>query len=236
LIEFQGIRKNFGAISALRDASVSIHDGELLAILGPSGCGKSTLLRIAGGYETADAGTVTLNSRDITNLAPEARDIGMVFQNYALFPHMSVLENVEFGLRMRRVAKGQRRERAMAMLELVGLAGVEQRRPAELSGGQQQRVALARTLVIEPAALLLDEPLANLDRNVRLRMRDELRALQRRLRITTVLVTHDQEEALAMADRISVMEAGHIEQTGTALDLYLRPASPFVSQFFGLQP
>jgi len=158
----------------------------------------------------------------------------MVFQNYALFPHMSVIENVGFGLRMRGIAKDERSERVSAMLSLVGLEGVEKRKPAELSGGQQQRVALARALIIEPSVLLLDEPLANLDRNVRLRMRDELRALQQRLRITTVFVTHDQEEALAIADRIAVMEAGRIEQTGRALDLYLNPASPFVSQFFGL--
>jgi ABC-type Fe3+/spermidine/putrescine transport system ATPase subunit len=158
-----------------------------------------------------------------------------VFQSYALFPHMTVLENVEFGLRMRGVARQERTKRAAGILALVGMEGVEQRKPAELSGGQQQRVALARALVIEPQVLLLDEPLANLDRNIRLRMRDELRSLQQRLRITTILVTHDQEEALAIADRIAVMDAGRIEQTGRALDLCLHPASPFVARFFGLQ-
>jgi ABC-type Fe3+/spermidine/putrescine transport system ATPase subunit len=158
----------------------------------------------------------------------------MVFQNYALFPHMSVLDNVEFGLRMRGVSKHERRERAAAVLSLVGLEGVEKRKPAEISGGQQQRVALARALVIEPAVLLLDEPLANLDRNVRLRTRDELRSLQQRLRITTIFVTHDQEEALAIADRIAVMDRGRIEQIGSVLDLCLNPSSAFVTSFFGL--
>jgi ABC-type Fe3+/spermidine/putrescine transport system ATPase subunit len=178
---------------------------------------------------------VRIGGRDVTRLSAEERNVGMVFQNYALFPHMSVEDNVEFGLRMRGVSKQQRRLRAAAMLALVGLEGVEGRKPAELSGGQQQRVALARALVIEPAALLLDEPLANLDRMVRLRMREELRSLQQRLQIATILVTHDQEEALAIADRIAVMDAGQIQQTGRALELCLRPASPFVSSFFGLQ-
>ncbi len=235
MIEFQEVSKNFGAVTAVRNASLALADGELLAVLGPSGCGKTTLLRIAGGYEQAGSGSVRIHGRDVTRLAPEARNVGMVFQNYALFPHMSVLDNVEFGLRMRGVAKEERGARAAAMLSLVGLDGAEKRKPAELSGGQQQRVALARALVIEPAVLLLDEPLANLDRNERLRMRDELRALQQRLRITTILVTHDQEEALAIADRIAVMDAGRIEQTGRALDLCLNPASPFVSSFFGLR-
>lgn len=236
MIEFRGISRSFGPVAALRDVSVAIGEAELLVVVGPSGCGKSTLLRIAGGYDAADTGSIWVNGRDITNLPPEARNIGMVFQNYALFPHMSVLENVMFGLRMRRAPPAERRERAMAMLELTGLTGTERRKPAELSGGEQQRVALARTLVIQPAALLLDEPFANLDRNIRLRMREELRALQRRLRITTILVTHDQEEALTIADRISVMNAGRIEQTGNSLDLYLRPATPFVTSFLGLEP
>ena len=234
MIEFVGVSKSFGAVGAVRDASLTLAAGELLAVLGPSGCGKTTLLRLAGGYELCDTGTIRIHGRDVTRLGPEDRNIGMVFQNYALFPHMSVLDNVEFGLRMRGVSKQERRKHAAAVLSLVGLEGVEKRKPAELSGGQQQRVALARALVIEPSALLLDEPLANLDRNVRLRMRDELRALQQRLRITTVLVTHDQEEALAVADRIAVMDAGRIEQTGRPLDLCLKPASPFVAEFFGL--
>ncbi len=235
MIEFQEISKSFGAVPAVCKASLALAPGELLAVLGPSGCGKTTLLRIAGGYEMADSGSVRIQGRDVTRLAPEERNVGMVFQNYALFPHLSVLDNVEFGLRMRGVPKEERKRRAADVLSLVGLEGVEKRKPAELSGGQQQRVALARALVIEPAVLLLDEPLANLDRNVRLRMRDELRSLQQRLRIPTILVTHDQEEALAIADRIAVMDGGRIEQTGRGLDLYLKPASPFVSNFFGLQ-
>ncbi len=235
MIEFVEVTKRFGAITAVRQASLTVAAGELLAVLGPSGCGKTTLLRIAGGYEPPDSGSVRIHGRDVTAMAPEARNIGMVFQNYALFPHMTVLGNVEFGLRMRGIPSDERRRRAAAILSLVGLEGVDRRKPAELSGGQQQRVALARALVIEPAVLLLDEPLANLDRNVRLRMRDDLRSLQQRLRITTILVTHDQEEALTIADRIAVMDAGHIEQTGRALDLCLNPASPFVSTFLGLQ-
>jgi putative spermidine/putrescine transport system ATP-binding protein len=235
LIEFLEVSKNFGAVAAVSNASLSLAAGELLAVLGPSGCGKTTLLRIAGGYEHADSGTIRIQGRDVTRLAPDERNVGMVFQNYALFPHMSVLDNVEFGLRMRGVGREERRGRAADMLSLVGLHGIDKRKPAELSGGQQQRVALARALVIEPAVLLLDEPLANLDRNERLRMRDEVRSLQQRLRITTILVTHDQEEALAIADRIAVMDTGRIEQTGRALDLCLNPASPFVANFFGLE-
>ena len=235
MIEFHAVSKSFGVMPAVRPTTLALRPGELHAVLGPSGCGKTTLLRMAGGYEQTDSGRIQINGRDVTHTAPEHRNVGMVFQNYALFPHMTVLDNVEFGLRMRGVATAARRERAMSILALVGLGGVEGRKPAELSGGQQQRVAVSRALVIEPEVLLLDEPLANLDRNVRLRMRDELRALQLRLNITTILVTHDQEEALAIADRISIMNAGVIEQTGRSLDLYLHPATTFVSSFFGLQ-
>jgi putative spermidine/putrescine transport system ATP-binding protein len=234
MIEFLEVSKTFAGVRAVRDASLALPAGQLLAILGPSGCGKTTLLRIAGGYERCDSGSILIHGRDVTGMSPEKRNVGMVFQNYALFPHMSVLDNVEFGLRMRRVSKNERRERAAAVLSLVGLEGIEKRKPAEISGGQQQRVALARALVIEPAVLLLDEPLANLDRNVRLRTRDELRALQQRLRITTIFVTHDQEEALAIADRIAIMDRGRIEQIGGVLDLCLRPSSAFVSGFLGL--
>jgi len=234
MIEFLEVSKNFASVPAVCNASLALAAGELLAILGPSGCGKTTLLRIAGGYENCDSGSVRIHGRDVTHVSPEKRNVGMVFQNYALFPHMSVLDNVEFGLRMRKVSKNERQERAATVLSLVGLGGVEKRRPAEISGGQQQRVALARALVIEPAVLLLDEPLANLDRNVRLRTRDELRSLQQRLRITTIFVTHDQEEALAIADRIALMDRGRIEQVGGVLDLCLKPSSAFVTSFFGL--
>jgi putative spermidine/putrescine transport system ATP-binding protein len=235
MIEFVSVSKSFGAVAAVRDASLSIGSGELLAVLGPSGCGKTTLLRIAGGYVQADSGSMIIGGRDVTHVPPEHRNVGMVFQSYALFPHMTVLENVEFGLRMRGTSKDERKRRSADILSLVGLKGIDKRKPAELSGGQQQRVALARALVIEPAVLLLDEPLANLDRNERFRMRDELRSLQQRLRITTILVTHDQEEALTIADRIAVMDAGRIEQTGRAIDLCLNPVSPFVSTFLGLR-
>jgi putative spermidine/putrescine transport system ATP-binding protein len=235
MIQFLEVSKSFGSVRAVADASLSLAAGELLAVLGPSGCGKTTLLRIAGGYEQPDSGIVRIHGRDVTALAPQARNVGMVFQNYALFPHMSVAANIEFGLRMRGVGKQECRSRVSDMLALVGLPGVEDRKPAELSGGQQQRVALARALVIEPSVLLLDEPLANLDRNERLRMRGELRSLQQRLGITTILVTHDQEEALAIADRIAVMDAGRIVQTGRALDLCLHPASSFIASFFGLE-
>lgn len=235
MLEVADVSRSFDGVMAVRNASLSVRAGELLAILGPSGCGKTTLLRIAGGYEQADSGIIRIGGRDVTKESAERRNIGMVFQNYALFPHMTVQENVEFGLRMRKVVRSERGSRTAAMLSLVRLEGVEKRKPAELSGGQQQRVALARALVVEPSVLLLDEPLANLDRNIRLQMRDELRSLQQRLAITTVLVTHDQEEALAIADRIAVMNDGRIEQTGRALELCLHPASPFVSGFFGLQ-
>lgn len=234
MIEFASVSKSFGGPAVVNGVSLALAAGELLAILGPSGCGKTTLLRIAGGYEPPDSGVVRISGHDVTHLPPEARNVGMVFQSYALFPHMTVFDNVQFGLRMRGMGKEERRKRVQYMLELVGLVGLDKRKPAELSGGQQQRVAVARALVIEPAALLLDEPLANLDRNVRLRMRDELRSLQRRLGITTILVTHDQEEALSMADRIAVMDAGRVEQTGRPLDFCLHPASPFVSRFFGM--
>jgi putative spermidine/putrescine transport system ATP-binding protein len=235
MIEFAAVSKSFGGVTAVTSVSLEVAAGELLAILGPSGCGKTTLLRIIGGYEQPDSGIVRIAGRDVTHVPAEARNVGMVFQSYALFPHMTVFQNVEFGLRMRRVDSGERRRRVLDMLTMVGLTDLASRKPAELSGGEQQRVAVARALVIEPVLLLLDEPLANLDRNVRLRMRDELRALQQRLKITTILVTHDQEEALSMADRIAVMDAGRVEQTGRPLDFLLNPASPFVTNFLGLE-
>jgi putative spermidine/putrescine transport system ATP-binding protein len=234
VIRIVGVCKSFGPVRAVENFSLQIAAGELLAILGPSGCGKTTVLRLIGGYDVPDAGEVWIGGENVTAAPADRRHVGMIFQNYALFPHMTALENIEFGLRMRGVNKADRRTRAADALHMTGLNGVGERRPAQLSGGEQQRVAVARALVMQPSVLLLDEPFANLDRNVRLRLRDELKALQRRLAITMVFVTHDQEEALALADRIVIMNGGRIEQQGRALDLYLNPASPFVAEFLGV--
>ncbi|MBI1357123.1 MAG: ATP-binding cassette domain-containing protein [Acidobacteria bacterium] len=234
MLRLEQVTKTYGARPAVDALSLEVPEGELLAILGPSGCGKTTLLRILGGYEAPDSGRVWIAGADATEAPPERRNLGMVFQSYALFPHMTALENVEFGLRMRGVGKTARRERAEQALRLTGLNGEASRRPAQLSGGEQQRVAVARALVVEPRALLMDEPFANLDRNVRLRLRDELKALQARLGLTTVFVTHDHEEALALADRIAVMNHGRIEQIAPALQLFLQPANAFVARFLGV--
>lgn len=234
MIELVEINKSFGDVVALRDVSLTVEAGEFVAILGPSGCGKTTLLRAIGGYVAVDRGSIRLRDSDVTSSPPETRRVGMVFQDYALFPHMTVVENVEFGLKMRGVDKAARREKARAVLALTSMGGTEQRRPSELSGGQQQRVAVARAIALEPDALLLDEPLANLDRNVRMRLRDELRELQQRLQLPTILVTHDQEEALGVADRTAIMREGRIVQIGGAFDLTMHPVEPFVSEFLGL--
>jgi putative spermidine/putrescine transport system ATP-binding protein len=234
MIELVEVSKSFGGVVALQDVSLEVAAGEFVAVLGPSGCGKTTLLRAIGGYVSVDCGAVRLGGADVTASAPEARRVGMVFQDYALFPHMTVLENVEFGLKMRGEPKAGRQQKARSVLALTGMDGTEQRRPFELSGGQQQRVAVARAIAQEPDALLLDEPLANLDRNVRLRLRDELRELQQRLKLPTILVTHDQEEALGIADRTAIMNHGRIVQIGGAFDLTMHPAEPFVSEFLGL--
>ena len=233
MVEIERVSKSFGRVTALRELSLAVHPGELLAVLGPSGCGKTTLLRLVGGYEHPDEGRIRLAGQDVTTEPPERRRAGMVFQSYALFPHLTVLENVAFGLRVRGRPKAERRRRALEALALTGLEGLESRRPAELSGGQQQRVAVARALVLEPEVLLLDEPFANLDRAVRVRLRDELRTLQRRVGVTTIFVTHDQEEAVALADRIAVLNEGRLEQIGPALELCYRPATEFVASFFG---
>jgi putative spermidine/putrescine transport system ATP-binding protein len=228
-----GLRIQYGEHTAIANLSFSAEQGEFLTLLGPSGCGKTTILRAIAGFATPAHGRVTVNGKDITRLAPHRRNIGMVFQSYALFPHLTVLENVAFGLRMRHVANPERSRRAVEALEMVALAKLAQRYPAQLSGGQQQRVALARALVIEPAILLLDEPLSNLDTNLRADLRQEIRALQRRLRITTILVTHDQQEALAVSDRIAIVDDGRIADIGTPEMLCDVPNDPVAAAFIG---
>ena len=227
------IGKKFGDKTVLDGVSFAVPRGEVLALLGPSGSGKTTLLRIVAGFETADRGTIRVGAQSIERLPPAKRDFGMVFQHYALFPHLTVGENVAFGLEARRLPKAQVAARVAAALASVDLAGFERRRIGEISGGQQQRVALARALAPKPAVLLLDEPLSALDAKVREDLRGEIKALQSRLAITTVMVTHDQHEAMELADRIVVMDHGHIEQIGRPVDLYERPATRFVAGFLG---
>ena len=232
-VEITGVAKRFGATEVLRDIDLAVRRGELICLLGPSGCGKTTLLRILAGLVRPDRGRVVIRGADVTRTPPYDRRIGLVFQNYALFPHMTVRENVAFGLHARRIREpevGQRIARALGLLRLTGL---EHRFPRQLSGGQQQRVALARALVLNPDVLLLDEPLSNLDARLRQQVRDEIRALQREVGITTVLVTHDQEEALTLADRIVVLHAGAIVQIGAPLDVYRAPRDLFVANFLG---
>src|SRR6266446_6257832 len=223
----------YGDTIALESLSLDVGRGELVGLLGPSGCGKTTTLRIVAGLVAPSSGRILLNGQDVTGLPAHRRNIGMVFQSYALFPHFTVVKNVAFGLRMRHVPRAERRMRAMAALELVELGGFGQRYPAQLSGGQQQRVALARALVIEPTVLLLDEPLSNLDAHLRADMRDEIRALQQRLSIATLFVTHDQEEALAMSSRVAVLDRGRLVEVGTPQDLSDHPAHPFTAAFLG---
>ena len=228
-----GVGKRFGETAVLDDVSLDIAQGELMFLLGPSGAGKTTLLRIIGGYEQPNGGLVEVAGENITRLPPHRRNIGMVFQNYALFPHLTVRDNVAFGLRMRRVSRAEIDRRVEEALQIVELTGLGERLPRQLSGGQQQRVALARAVVYRPSVLLLDEPLANLDRRLRDAMRVELKRLQRRVGITTIMVTHDQEESLALADRVAVINAGRVEQVGTPGSIYNRPASAFVAAFIG---
>jgi len=232
-LELVGLSKRYGDQYAVREASLRVEQGELVVLLGPSGCGKTTTLRMIAGFVEATAGRVLLGDRDVTRLPPYRRNTGMVFQGYALFPHLTAADNVAFGLEMRRVPAADRRRRIDEVLRLVRLEGLAGRLPRQLSGGQQQRVALARALVIEPDVLLLDEPLSNLDAKLRQEVRVEIRQLQRRLGITTVMVTHDQEEALTMADRLVVMSHGEIQQVGTQRDLYERPRNRFVAGFVG---
>ena len=232
-IRLEGLRKVYGELVAVDDLSLDIAEGEFLTFLGPSGCGKTTTLRMIAGFVIPDRGRVHVHGHDLTDVTPNARNIGMVYQQYALFPHMSVFENVAFGLRVRKVPVAELRRRVGASLELVRLGEFAQRLPRTLSGGQQQRVALARALVIEPEVLLLDEPLSNLDAKLRREMQLELRRLQEQLSITAVYVTHDQSEALAMSDRIAVMNHGRLEQLDTPSALYHRPRTAFVAGFVG---
>jgi iron(III) transport system ATP-binding protein len=232
-VELRGIGLAYGGTPVLKDIDLVVQPGEFFALLGPSGSGKSTLLRVLAGFAAPQAGSVLLDGEDISRVPPWQRDIGMVFQNYALWPHMTVAQNVAFGLEERRLPRAEVARRAAAALALVGLAELGARRPSQLSGGQQQRVALARTIAIEPKVLLLDEPLSNLDAKLRVHMRAELLALQRKLGITTIFVTHDQEEALSIADRVAVLEGGVIQQVGTPMDLYDDPANRFIANFVG---
>jgi len=233
LLSLQNLSRNFGATRAVADVSLDVEQGEFFGLLGPSGCGKTTTLRMIAGLEKPDTGAILFQDKDITNLPPERRGFGMVFQNYALFPHLNVFENVAFGLRARHAAKAEINERVRSALELVQLPGYEKRAIDELSGGQQQRVAIARAIAIEPALLLFDEPLSNLDVALREETRGELRELVTRLRLTAVYVTHDQEEAFALCDRISVMAGGRILQTGRPRDLYEHPTQLQVGRFLG---
>ncbi len=230
----QDLSRVFGTTRALDGLSIEMAPGELVALLGPSGCGKTTALRIVAGFESADAGSVMIDGKDISSVPASRRDMGMVFQSYSLFPNMSALDNVAFGLRMRKLGTAQRRQRAGELLDMVGLADQARQYPHQLSGGQQQRVALARALAIEPRVLLLDEPLSALDAKVRLQLREQIRTLHQRLGTTTLFVTHDQEEALSMADRVGVMRQGKLEQIAAPDELYEDPATAFVAEFVGI--
>ncbi|GKQ35435.1 ABC transporter ATP-binding protein [Streptomyces sp. A012304] len=232
-VEFRDLRREFGTTVALDGLNLTVRPGELLALLGPSGCGKTTALRMLAGFEHPDAGEVLVDGQDVTRVPAHRRDAGMVFQSYSLFPHLNAIDNVAFGLRMRKVRPSERRDCAAELLDLVGLGDKGDRFPHQLSGGQQQRVALARALAVRPRVLLLDEPLSALDAKVRLTLREEIRRLQQELGITTLFVTHDQEEALSMADRVAVMRAGKLEQCAAPAELYGRPATAFVAEFVG---
>lgn len=232
-LRFDDVGKVFGSTIALEAFTLDVREGELISLLGPSGCGKTTALRIAAGFELGDHGTVYLGVEDISRVPAHKRNMGMVFQSYSLFPNLSVAQNIEFGLRTRRVPSAERRRRTSEILELVELGSLANRFPHQISGGQQQRVALGRALAIRPDVLLLDEPLSALDAKVRLSLRDEIRRIQIELGITTLFVTHDQEEALAISDRVAVMSEGSIEQLGTPMEVYRAPTSAFVARFIG---
>jgi putative spermidine/putrescine transport system ATP-binding protein len=233
-VRLEGLTRRYGAVTALDRLDLTMHRGEFIALLGPSGCGKTTALRLLAGLEDADEGRVVVDGKDVTRLPTNKRDMGMVFQAYSLFPNMTARQNVAFGLRLRNVAETERNKRAGEMLELVGLSAQADRYAYQMSGGQQQRVALARALAIQPTVLLLDEPLSALDAKVRAQLRDEIRRIQLEVGITTLFVTHDQEEALAIADRVGVMHGGKIAQLAPPADVYHRPSTPFVAEFVGL--
>jgi len=232
-VRLDGVTKRFGEVVALHGVSLVVRRGEMMTLLGPSGCGKTTLLNLVAGFLAPDGGDIAIDGTRVTDLPTHRREIGMTFQNYALFPHMTVASNVGYGLRARRLEKAEIARRVAAVLDLVKLTGLEDRRPRQLSGGQQQRVALARALVVRPKVLLLDEPFSALDRNLRGAMQVELREIQRKLGVTTIFVTHDQSEALSLSDRIAVMSEGSIRQLGTPDDVYRRPADRFVASFIG---
>ncbi len=233
-ISIQGVSKSFGSVHAVQEVSLDIADGEFITLLGPSGCGKTTTMRMIAGFEEPDGGTILLRGTDVVGIPPNKREVNMCFQHYALFPHMTVAKNIEYGLKLKKVEKDERTRRVKEMLEMVRLEGYEERKPGQLSGGQQQRIALARALVNRPAALLLDEPLGALDVKLRKQMQLELKRIQHELGTTFVYVTHDQEEALSMSDRIAVMNHGRIEHLAGPREIYEHPRTPFVADFVGV--
>ena len=233
-IQLKDIVKRFGTLEAVSHVSLDIHDGELFTLLGPSGCGKTTILRLIGGFHKPDSGEIYFDGKPVTSIPPYERNIGMVFQNYALWPHMTIADNIAYGLKLKKFSRKEINNKVSHVLKLVNLIGLENRYPGQLSGGQQQRVALARALVLNPDVLLLDEPLSNLDAKIRVQVRAEIRKLQKELGITTIYVTHDQEEALTLSDRIAVINLGKLLQIGSPRDLYQRPENPFVADFIGI--